>query len=57
MIFETLKTADKNFKRFANNQPVGLKHVGMVLTVADVIKVCINTSFETPKYDTIIFSS
>uniref|UniRef100_A0A915I770 Probable glutamine--tRNA ligase n=1 Tax=Romanomermis culicivorax TaxID=13658 RepID=A0A915I770_ROMCU len=31
-------TADKNFKRFASNQPVGLKHVGLVLTVDEIHK-------------------
>lgn len=30
--------ADKNFKRFATNQSVGLKYVGMVLSVVNVIK-------------------
>jgi len=30
--------ADRNFKRFAKNQPVGLKHVGMVLTYVDDVK-------------------
>lgn len=32
------ESADKNFKRFATNQPVGLKHVGMVLYVVNVVK-------------------
>lgn len=31
--------ADRNFKRFAKNQAVGLKHVGMVLTYVDDVKV------------------
>lgn len=34
-----LQSADKNYKRFAENQPVGLRHAGYVLTAENVIKV------------------
>lgn len=37
--YTIFQTADKNFKRFTRNQSVGLKHVGVVLTVKDLIKV------------------
>ncbi|XP_048738794.2 glutamine--tRNA ligase-like [Ostrea edulis] len=32
------ESADKNYKRFAENQPVGLRHAGFILTVEKVIK-------------------
>ncbi|ODN04268.1 putative glutamine--tRNA ligase, partial [Orchesella cincta] len=31
------ESADKDYKRFAKNQPVGLRHAGVVITVQDVV--------------------
>ena len=32
--------ADKDYKRLATNQPVGLRYLGQLLTVTEVVKVC-----------------
>ena len=36
-----MQVDEKDYRRLTSNQPVGLRHAGLVITVKDVIKVCV----------------
>ena len=44
-ILSVLQTADKNFKRLTLTQPMGLKYLGLVISVKEVKKVIICYTF------------
>lgn len=51
-MLQFVQQADKDYKRFATNQSVGLRHAGIVITVQDIMRrsdgsiECINVKAE-----------
>ena len=39
-----MQVGEKDYRRLTLNQPVGLRHAGLVIAVKDVVKVCVPLS-------------